>query len=262
MQSARLALLAAPLFLIDATAAHAQSAPDLADLVGARAAGGETQMEARGYRVTGSNTVRDQRFTFWWNDRRNACVSISTMDGRYASIQAVPPENCDQSARPGYARPTPLPQPVPGYGGSQPGYSDPNAMVLICYGAGTKPSVTNTPEYRWNRDKHKWDWSSSLQSTTKGFTSDVQVELYGDHGRIHLASTMIPPIHSGGDNNWWDLADLNVTRDTITATYRLNGMNKPRMTIDRRTGRITIKGMTDFSGQCDVGNWGRGERRF
>lgn len=235
-------------FLASGTA-HAQSAPDLADLVGARAAGAETQMEARGYTATGGNTVRDTKFTFWWNQRRGTCVSVSTNDGRYAAIQAVPPGNCNQDG------PSPDPRPTPGY-------QDQSSLVLVCYGAGTKPTVTSNPEYQWNHDKHRWEWTSRLGNTAKGFNSDVQIELYGDHGRIHLGPSLVPPIHSGGDNGWWDLSDLVITRDRITAGYRLNGMNKPRLTVDRRSGRIAIQAMTNFSGQCDIGNWGAGQRRF
>src|SRR3546814_5969978 len=50
--------------------------------------------------------------------------------------------------------------------------------------------------------------------------------LYGDHGRIRLGPKLVPPIHSGGDNGWWDLDNLVVTPDRITASYRLNGLNK------------------------------------
>lgn len=79
---------------------------------------------------------------------------------------------------------------------------------------------------------------------------------------IHLGPKLVPPIHSGGDHGWWNLENLVVGRDQITASYRLNGMNKPKVTVDRRTGLITVKAMTDFSGRCDVGNWGNGQRRF
>jgi hypothetical protein len=242
------ALVCLPLIIVSTGNAQAQSAPDLADLVGARAAGAETQMEARGYRATGGNTVRDQRYTFWWNERRGKCVSVSTVDGRYAAIQSVPAGNCDDGGG------------SPDYAGGA--HSDPNALVLVCYGGGSKPTVTSSPDYRWNSKNHKWEWGSTIQSGTTGFSSDVQIELYGDHGRIHLGPSLVPPIHSGGSNGWWDLENLVVSADRISATYRLNGMNKPRLTIDRRSGRIDIKAMTNFSGQCDIGNWGNGQRRF
>lgn len=232
-----------------ASSSLAQSAPDLADLVGARAAGAETQMEARGYRVTGGSTVRDTKFTFWWNDRKQSCVSVSTVEGRYASVDAVPAGNCDA----GSSATAPLPPQAAAETGS---------LVLVCYGGGSKPATTTRPTYSWNADKHKWEWSTTVQSTQQGFSSDVQIELYGDHGRIHLGGDLVPPIHSGGSNGWWDLDNLSVTPTLITASYRLNGMNKPKLTIDRRTGHIEIRAMTTFSGQCDMGDWSRGQRRF
>src|SRR3546814_11432795 len=80
--------------------------------------------------------------------------------------------------------------------------------------------------------------------------------LYGDHGRIRLGPKLVPPIHSGGDNGWWDLDNLVVTPDRITASYRLNGLNKPKLTVDRRSGRSRIPATTNFSGQC--ARWARG----
>lgn len=229
--------------------AAAQSVPDLADLVGARAASAETQMEARGYRVTNGSTVRDMKFTFWWNERKQSCVSVSTVEGRYASIEAVPAGNCDTGPS---ATALVAPSAAAGTG----------SLVLVCYGGGSKPTATTRPNYSWNSDKHKWEWGTTVQSTQQGFSSDVQIELYGDHGRIHLGGDLVPPIHSGGSNGWWDLDNLSVTPTLISASYRLNGMNKPKVTVDRRTGRIDIRAVTNFSGQCDMGNWSQGQRRF
>lgn len=243
------------LFILAATtpaAALAQSAPDVADLVGARGAGGETQLLARGYESRQSNTVGNQRYTFWYNQRTGRCISVATMDGRYSAIITVPAENC-QGSSPADDHHTPP---------ADAGYNDPASLVLVCYGAGNRPSVTTTPSYDWNRSKHKWEWGSDVVSTNEGFNSDVQIELYGDHGRIHLGPKLVPPIHSGGHEGWWDLENLMVTPDRITASYRLNGLNHPKVDIDRRSGRIQLKGQTDFSGQCDIGKWGAGQRRF
>lgn len=245
----RAMIIAIGLNLAMSTAALSQGVDDLDDLVGSRAAGAETQMEARGYRATVSNVVRDQRYTFWWNDRKSTCVSVSTVDGRYASIQPVPKGNCSDSQTSASA-----------YGGDRTSASDPNSLVLVCYGAGTKPVVA-APRYSWNPWDHKWEWSAP-QNVPKGYSSDVQIELYGDHGRIHLGKSLLPPIHSGGDNGWWDIDDLSVTPTQISGTYRLNGMNKPRFSIDRRSGRIDIRAITNFTGQCDVGEWGKGQPRF
>lgn len=247
--------LAAATTVIFATAAAAQSAPDVADLVGARAAGGETQLLSRGYEARQSNVVRDQRFTFWFNQRTGRCISVSTVDGRYGAIIDVPPANCseDRVGDEGTDHDTSPP-------GA--GYSDPRSLVLVCYGSGNRPTVTSQPTYSWNHSTHKWDWSSQIASGSEGFSSDVQIELYGDQGRIQLGPKLVPPIHSGGDHGWWDLENLVVGPDRITASYRLNGINKPKLTVDRRSGLITLKGVTSFSGRCDIGNWGNGQRRF
>lgn len=236
--------------------AIAQSAPDVADLVGARGAGGETQLLARGYESRGGHVVRDTRYTFWWNERTRRCISVATADGRYSAITAVPAANCDSGAdeNTGAIDHHQPPADV--------GYRDPGSLVLVCYGAGTRPTVQNNPRYSWNPRNHKWEWSNELTNSAQGFNSDVQLELYGDHGRIHLGPKLVPPIHSGGDNGWWDLDNLVVTPDRITAGYRLNGLNKPKLTVDRRSGRITIQAVTNFSGQCDIGDWGAGQRRF
>lgn len=242
-------LITATLVLIFSDVAAAQAQSDLSDLVGARAAGAETQMEARGYVATVSNTVRDQRYTFWWNQRKGVCVSVSTVEGRYAAILPVPAGNCDKSE-----------DAKPGYGSGQSTAPDPQSLILVCYGAGTKPGIAPA-RYAWNPYSHKWEWGTP-QTTAEGFSSDVQIELYGDHGRIHLGKSLVPPIHSGGDNGWWDIDNLSVTPTLISGTYRLNGMNKPRFSVDRRTGRIDVAAVTKFTGQCDMGDWGKGQTRF
>lgn len=239
-------------------AAAAQSASDVADLAGARAAGGETQLLARGYVSRHSATVGDQRYTFWWNERRNRCLSVSTVDGRYGALIAVPAENCDTAP----ARDSYVPQQHAYERPAESGYRDPNSLVLVCYGAGTRPTVTSKPAYKWNPANHKWEWSNEVGNTAQGFTSDVQIELYGDQGRIHLGPKLVAPIHSGDDHGWWDLDNLVVTPDRITASYRINGLNKPKLTVDRHSGRITIQAVTNFSGQCDSGDWAAGTRRF
>lgn len=229
--------------------AFAQTPPDVADLVGARGAGGETQLLSRGYALRDSNVVGDQRFNFWWKAKSSQCISVATADGRYASIQSVPAANCAEASTADHSSGTTSSQ-----------HDD--SLVLVCYGAGTRPTVKTEPTYAWDSKEHKWKSGDTVHSSAEGFNGDVQIELYGDHGRIHLSQGLVPPINSGGDHGWWELDSLRVEPDLITAGYRLNGMNKPRVTVDRRSGHITIQGGTTFAGQCDIGNYGKGERRF
>jgi len=75
---------------------------------------------------------------------------------------------------------------------------------------------------------------------------------WSDDGRIRLPDKLIPPLNSGGDHqHWWQLDKLAVSDAEIRASYRLNGLNKPKLRIDRSSGEISIKGTgQDFSGIC------------
>lgn len=59
-------------------------AADLQDLVGARAAGGETELQSRGYSFVAGN-----KWSNGWH-----CVTVRTSDGHYKSIVDTPMANC------------------------------------------------------------------------------------------------------------------------------------------------------------------------
>lgn len=137
-----------------------------------------------------------------------------------------------------------------------------NSLTLICWGEGRRPGSSVSTGYSWDGRRHKFVPQTYLNNTSQEFDSEVQVELHDDWGRIHLTGKLIPTIHSGGNNGWWELENVHVGPDTITARYRLNGLNKPRVEIDRRSGRIKIDGIEKFRGECEQGNWGERGNRF
>jgi len=238
-------------------AASAQSAPDLADLVGSRAAGGETQLEARGYAFITVNTVRDTKWSLWWSDRQRQCVQVATSDGRYAAIERVPEANCNrgggQPSRPDYAPSATRPG-GPDYGAGAGDRFGPS-ITLVCYGGGSTPSAQYQSGYVYNSRSHRFEPQYGTTLGRDGFSSDLQIEIWHGRGRIRPEGKLVSPIHSGGDNGWWDIQNLVVTPDRITGEYRMNGLNKPRFEIDRRTGIIRIKAATSFNGRCDAGDW-------
>ncbi|MBN4000665.1 hypothetical protein [Nostoc sp. LPT] len=135
-------------------------------------------------------------------------------------------------------------------------------LTLICYGEGRKPSLESRNSYEWNSRRHRYELQNRVESSTNEFDSEVQVEIRNMQGKIHLGGRLIPPINSGGTNGWWNLNDLRVTPEQITGKYRVNGLNHPRVEIDRRSGRIAINGIEDFRGSCDSGDWSTGRTRF
>lgn len=79
------------------TPAMAEKARNLADLVGARAAGGETELKARGFEyVTGTVEGGDTKVSFYWDAADKDCVRVETYDGRYTSITDASHSDCNQ----------------------------------------------------------------------------------------------------------------------------------------------------------------------
>ena len=251
----------APFF---ATPLQAQDTPrDLRDMVGARAGQAEGELGRRGYVWVDVKTGDDRKWSTWWNAGTRTCVTIATMDGRYDSIVTSPAPDCRKSSRPSGWTPPPPPtaRPLPEPPVGRPVDGDDN-LTLICWGEGQKPGVSTRSGYVWNERRHRYEPYSTIDNTMQGFNSTIQVEFWGDGGRIRLAGKLVAPIHSGDRDGWWDLYNVRMGPDRITAQYRMNGLNKPRVDIDRRTGRIAIDGIEHFRGTCDQGDWGGNRNRF
>ncbi len=72
--------------------ASAQNNNSLRDLVGARAAGGESDLESRGYTfITGAPAYGNAKAGFWWNPDSRTCVRVETFDGKFRSITDAAP---------------------------------------------------------------------------------------------------------------------------------------------------------------------------
>jgi hypothetical protein len=88
--------------LVAATAVAAGSAfaqgtpPDLKDMVGWRGSAGERGIMDRGYVLAHGRLGDDGNsvLTFWHNAKGDACVRVTTSDGKYQSIDAVPLTDC------------------------------------------------------------------------------------------------------------------------------------------------------------------------
>lgn len=81
--------------------AAAQTPPDLRDLVGARAGQAENAVRGRGYVFARSQQDSMSSYTYW--TRGDACVQITTTNGRYASIDTMGRSNCSGSSGGGSA---------------------------------------------------------------------------------------------------------------------------------------------------------------
>ena len=124
-------------------------------------------------------------------------------------------------------------------------------IALLCYGEGERLSNEYRSGYEWDHDKHRYESRSGYELTTEDYDTSVEVQIDGDVGRIRPAKKMVPAMHSTSDGGWYELSELSISRDTIQGKFKFNGANRPKLSIDRRSGRITIEGMTNFKGSCD-----------
>lgn len=252
----RIAITVTAIVLGSTFTAVAQTPPELSDLVGARGSSGEAQLMSRGYTNVRTERGDDRVWTFWWNPNMQTCVTVATVNGRYASITTSPAPDCRRAG--GSA--TTLPMPAPGGGPmpmpvpSTPADGQWFDTALVCFGEGQRPAFATRYGYTWDYNKGRYTYGNRTELTPQDFDASVTVQLWEGGGRIRLPNKLIPPIHSRGEHGWWELGKVSRNRDTITAEYRLNGLNKPRMTIDRRSGRISIRGTGDyaFRGECDT----------
>lgn len=271
--------------------AQAQAPSDLGDLVGARGAGGENAMRSRGYSLVKTEQGDDRSYTTWWNASNKQCVMVATMDGRYASITSTPAPDCGQHSDyrsshdnrganddRGY-------RPGPGYGGASSGQRQSPSYVedrdrdggrdryqvdgqdvdlgLVCFGDGQRPGFATTYGYSWNSRTRRYDYGNRTEMTGQQFDASVSIQFWSGGGHIRLPRKLVPPINSRGNDGWWDLYDVEMGADIIRAKYRLNGLNKPTITINRRSGQISIVGTNPygFRGSCDLIG-GDDHRRF
>jgi hypothetical protein len=123
-------------------------------------------------------------------------------------------------------------------------------LELICGGGGSANKRDAASIYGAdNRGNSGW---ATVQTTREaGFEDQVDVIIDGSTSRIRLPRMMLPPIR-GGKDGWFDLKDVVVTDNSITATATVNVINHPKVNIDRRSGTISIDGKAGhYSGRCE-----------
>jgi len=74
-------------------------ADDLRDLVGAKGAGGEADLENRGYTHIDSAKSGDAAYSYWWSNAKRSCVRVTTRDGRYQALIDADASDCGQTKK-------------------------------------------------------------------------------------------------------------------------------------------------------------------
>jgi hypothetical protein len=64
------------------------------DLVGARAAGAESDLRARGFADKGGYKQGDRAISMWWNGSTRQCLNMVVREGRVERMESIDQNNC------------------------------------------------------------------------------------------------------------------------------------------------------------------------
>jgi hypothetical protein len=84
--------------LLPSTGAQAAAPGSVRDLIGARAAGGESTLEERGFTMIHGSTRDGGKVNYWWNPNTKECVKVDTYDGKFDSIDIATRSDCNQKS--------------------------------------------------------------------------------------------------------------------------------------------------------------------
>ena len=136
-------------------------------------------------------------------------------------------------------------------------FAEEKAINLICKGEATVPSnqVSSSTANIYGNGGSASGTATNIISRDNQVYSEIIFKLDDGYnsGSIQLPSVMRPPI--GGKNiDTWELNNISVTDTEIKAKFRINFLNKPKVSISRVTGRMEYKAGAwpkNFSGDCE-----------
>jgi hypothetical protein len=124
--------------------------------------------------------------------------------------------------------------------------------MLSCDGQGSLAATQTTTVNQINpKHKDQNQFGVAQTQTRRPFTGSGTVEISSGTGRMRIPEPMIPPLLSGDSDGWYPIEDLFANDREITGVVRINMLNKPKMRIDRMTGKLSMSGgLSDFAGDC------------
>jgi hypothetical protein len=126
------------------------------------------------------------------------------------------------------------------------------SLTLSCDGQGslvaTQSGTVNQIDFK---HKDQSQFGIVQTQTRRPFTGTGTIEISSGTGRVRIPDPMIPVLLSGDTNGWYPIEELFSNDREITGVVHINMLNKPKMRIDRTTGKLSLNGgMSDFAADC------------
>lgn len=120
---------------------------------------------------------------------------------------------------------------------------------LNCNGGGTSSDSDVTTGYVTD-SYGRTTTGQVLSSRNYNYAEGISIEISGSSGRVRMPRNLLPVI-KGGNNGWFELDNIIISDREITASAKVNFINKPKISIDRMSGTVSINSKKGtFFGQC------------
>lgn len=130
---------------------------------------------------------------------------------------------------------------------------------LVCSGGGFSRRTEVDTGYATDNDGNRVQGQIE-RGVSEAYDAQVDLWVDGGSGEIRLPRSLLPKFR-GGRNGWFRLDKLQMDDREIAAQVAVNFANKPRLLIDRQSGRISIDGKNGrYSGECRKRDPGEGRR--
>jgi hypothetical protein len=127
------------------------------------------------------------------------------------------------------------------------------SLTLSCDGQGSVMASQSATVNQYDF-KHKENKVGVAQTQVRRpFTGNGMVEISSGTARMRIPDPLVPALMSGDNNGWYPIEDLFVNEREITGVVHINFLNKPKLRIDRMTGKLAMTGgMGDFAADCSA----------
>lgn len=121
--------------------------------------------------------------------------------------------------------------------------------LLECRGGGQRDTTATVTTNNWSSPGTP---TQSTVQASEAYSDRMMVEFDEAGGRVRFPRSLLPQIRGqGSGDGWWILEDYSLTDDEIRGRVNLNWLNRPTITIDRRTGNVDMASRyATFAGEC------------